>query len=174
MDNLIGYVFGNNLSSPLTVAAAWLFGFIGTFIGFCFGNWWGLIIILLFLMFADTIIGIAAARKLGEPVTSETFWEKFFWHKVIGYGFAIGIAVCFDKFILVYLTNGIDLISFVNWIPFADEIVAFLITVIMVSWLIFKETWSVIENLSIIDSKIIPSPIKKAVLKMMGIFNPED
>jgi Phage-related holin (Lysis protein) len=174
LEFLSQFLFKSDTTHPLYLIIASIYGFITGAIGFAFGNWYGLLAILGCLITLDTILGIIAAAKEGQVVNSKIFAKMFFLHKFIPYSAAIGFSVCIDSLIKIFLTNGIDLIPLFDWLPYADVILGNILTVILMTWLIVKESWSILENLTIIDSKIVPSPIKKVIAKLMQIVNPNE
>lgn len=178
INTILTYAFGQNYSgNPVYMVLGGIYGLICSFGAFCFGTWVGLIWILLAFIVFDTIVGILAAKKEGETVTSETFIWLFFV-KMIIYMVLIFVGVGLDRFLDIYLLNGIDLsVLLSELLPFGEYIGTFLtkpFTVIITSYLIIKETWSIMEHLTLLDSKIIPKPVKDAIKKLMDKFNPED
>ena len=109
-----------------------------------------IIIIVGSLVLIDIITGIISSCKNGVPITSKKAKEGFY--SKLGLFVAIAFGYVIDVF-LNYLSN----LDFV----FIDTTNFFNIGTIISIYICINESISIIENLSNINSKLIPNFIKK-------------
>lgn len=159
---------GDNVITPLFSICTWIYGFAVTIGSFAFGSFYGLIWILPFFVFIDTIVGILKARYLKESVTSAMFL-KMIVYKTVLYGAVVGLALGLDFLFECFLLNGIDLNVLISWLPFV-ELLQKPIIVCTYTYLIVNESWSILENLVIMDSRLVPAPLKKIVKTLLNKF----
>lgn len=160
MNALTHWIFGEGFETNTSyVAISYLLGLLFSFLVWIYGDWWGLFVVIILLIALDTFVGFLAAWKY-KRANSDDFFYKLF-RKCGVYVAFLALAAILDFVLQLTITNGIDIFDISQLSIFGIFLNPFILFATVAIFI--KEVWSILENIEIIDSTLVP-PIFKQIL----------